>query len=278
MVHYTPEQLLKRNGIIQSQKQFIKYLNKRMINKLINLFSGKNPKIIKYVQDERATRRLKNDTITVTSNVYGEKDDNSSFEIVIMKTNIRLLHISIHLSVSKLKPNDTGIIHIMKDIFKTAPKIIYQNKMLYALISVKQPVNKLNSLEFSIDDGYVTPSMPNRNANNTELHNELDTMIQPEMDAIIAVLNTIFDETKPEFFIGTPKNIYTIHNKTNNVLQNMNRHINHVTRKNKGNLMIKQGNIFPQQLLPRKTLKPTSRRSTRKIHRLTNKYDFNEPI
>lgn len=271
MVQFTPDQLLKRNRIIQSQKLLINYLNKYTINNLINLFNGNNPKIVNYIQDERAARGLSDNSITITSSVYGENNDNSTLDILILKNNVRLLHLSIHLAVTNLNPKLTGIIHIMKDIFKTAPKITYEKKMLYALISMHQPVNKPNSLEFSIDDGYVTQSIPNANANNTKIHNELDAMLQPEMDAIVAVLNHIFDETNAEFFIGTPKNMYTINHKTNHVLQNINIHNTHVTRKNKGNMMISHGAVFPQSILPRKKLKQKSARSTRKLHKKAHK-------
>ena len=64
----------------------------------------------------------------------------------------------------------------------------------YHLISVIIPPNKPKSLEFSIADGYDTPS----NVKNTQKY---DPDLQREMDAIIAVLNNLFDEKNTEFYI-----------------------------------------------------------------------------
>jgi hypothetical protein len=54
------------------------------------------------------------------------------------------------------------------------------------------------------------------------------------MDAIIAILNYLFDEKNTEFYIGDPNKLYSIHKNTNNILNNINKHSKHTTRKNKG--------------------------------------------
>jgi len=117
------------------------------------------------------------------------------------------------------------MIHIYKNIYKQLNKKI-NKKLLYALISVEQPSNKPNSLVFSIDDGYNTPSVEN-----AELY---DPEIQSEMNVIITVLNRIFDEDNNDYYIGNTNTSYINLNKVNAVLNNINKHTIYFTRKNYG--------------------------------------------
>ena len=114
------------------------------------------------------------------------------------------------------------MIHIYKNIYKNINASVAK-KSLYALISVKRPINKQHSLEFSIDDGYTTP-----NVANAYLY---DPEIQKEMDVIIAVLNRIFDEDNKEYYIGNKDRLVSIHSRTNNVLENINKRTAFVSRK-----------------------------------------------
>jgi hypothetical protein len=56
------------------------------------------------------------------------------------------------------------------------------------------------------------------------------------MDVIISVLNRLFDEDD-EYYIGNNSIVYPIHNKTNLVLNNINKHTTILTRKNKGKFL-----------------------------------------
>jgi hypothetical protein len=124
---------------------------------------------------------------------------------------------------TSLTPGSSGVIHFYKNIYE--PKIKIKNKYrLYAIIEVKQPPGKSNSLEFTIADGYNTPtSVPNVTVYNTD--------IQKEMDVIITVLNRLFDEKNKEFYIGNP-NLQLV-NKFNAVANNINTHSTLISRKNK---------------------------------------------
>lgn len=124
------------------------------------------------------------------------------------------------------------MIHIVKDIYK-----ISRSKQFYALISIKQPEENPKSLVFSIADGYTTLGAPNASL--------YDNEVQQEMEIIISILNKMFDENNIEFYVGKKYNKYTnqlpklypIHNITNNVLTNMNKHTDVFARKNKGVMM-----------------------------------------
>lgn len=231
MSQYTQNELNERSKIMSSQIIFNNFLNRELINELINLFDetydkfgNKNEKISKYIKDEREARGLDNNNISIMTKIYGFDKRKSSLILKLFKNNIQFLHLSIHLTVRYLNPKNTGIIHISKNIYKG--KTIRKGDR-YALISVSIPKDKPKSLLFSIADGYNTPGIKNENSYENEL--------QQEMDIIITVLNNIFNENN-KYYIGRDKNLIDIHNKTNNVLRNINSHTNHTKRKNIGKI------------------------------------------
>lgn len=99
---------------------------------------------------------------------------------------------------------------------------------MYTLISVKQPIDKSNSLEFTIADGYNTVGVANAHL--------YDPEIQQEMNVIIRVLNNIFDENNKEYYIGDK--FYPIHNKTDIILKNINTRTKYTIRKNIGKTLL----------------------------------------
>jgi hypothetical protein len=228
MQRYNKNELIKRDKIIKTQKQFIEFLNSDIINNLIYLFdisNNSNDSITNYVYKERKIRGLDDSNIKIISEVYGEQVKNSTLFLKIQKNSKDFIHLTIHLVPKTLKPERDGIIHICKDSYIEYNKS--NKKYAYALISVENPEDKPNSLVFSIADGYTTPKIKN-----SELY---DPEIQKEMDVIIAVLNKLFDEDHP-LYIGNK--FYFIHNKTNIVLNNINKHTTLVKRKNRGIKML----------------------------------------
>jgi hypothetical protein len=225
MPRYTQKELKRRNRIIQSQILIGNFMNKELMNQLVNLFDAKsgdkNEKISKYIMDERTKRGLTNNKIKIKTRVYGFLKNKTTFILEIYKKNIIFLHLSIHIAPDDLNPEKHGMLHIFKNIY--AEKDYLKN--LYSLIYVNQPHNKPNSLIFSIGDGYITQGIKSKNSYEKE--------IQTEMDIIITVLNNIFDENNTELYIGKNKDFINIYNKTNNILRNMNRRTKYVTRKNK---------------------------------------------
>jgi hypothetical protein len=178
--------------------------------------------------------------------VYDEDKNNPTLHLGIKKNGDDFIHLSIHLSLNELKDSSAGMIHIKKDIYKNLKPtqlLISKTKFknfLYALIAVKVPENKLNSLEFSIDDQeFITPHVKKEFLCDSEIKNESIAMIN--------VLNKLFDENNKEMFIGevsrniphkyNTRNPFPIHNKTNLILKGINAHTNHFTRKNKGSRM-----------------------------------------
>lgn len=99
------------------------------------------------------------------------------------------------------------------------------------------------------------------------------------MDVIISVLNDIFDETNTSMFIGykdtNKNNIINVHIKTNNVLNNINKHTKYVTRRNKGTILgpIKGNNSLFNINYSNKNLKHKNNiKSKRATMRKTRKY------
>ena len=86
------------------------------------------------------------------------------------------------------------------------------------------------------------------------------------MDIIIRILNRLFDEDNKEFYIGNNSNKLTlIHNKTNSILNIINKHPKQFTRKNKGISIIplSNNNNLPISLHKRKLIKVSNRQTRR---------------
>jgi hypothetical protein len=247
MPKYTPNELLQRDSIIKSHSKLISFLNADIINKLVNLFDENNSIISKYIENERKLQGLNSSNIKVVTMLYDETKENSSLIIKIVKDDVEILHLSIHLVPQRLKPENSGIIHMYKNIYKSRVSSRKRNK-LYALIEVKQPLAKPNSLYFSIADGYNTPVNVTNSAKN-------DPEIQKEMNIIITVLNRLFDEDNNEYYIGNSNKLYNIHKKTNVVLNNMNMHGKLLTRKNKGITMLPKQTSDPIMPITKPVLK-----------------------
>ena len=231
--YYTQAQLDERSKIMQSHVLFGKFLDADIINKLIQLFDnkntnvGKNDKITKYIEDERRKQGLDDTNVLIESEVYGYDKQNSTLYLSIKKNNKDFIHLTIHIAPKELKPSKTGLIHIYKEIYKNINTSI-PRQLLYALISVKQPIDKPNSLEFSIADGYNTVGI-----HNAHLY---DPEIQQEMNVIITVLNNLFDEKNEEYYIGNK--FYPIHNTTDVILKNINTRTKYTIRKNIGKIIL----------------------------------------
>jgi hypothetical protein len=192
----------------------------------------------------------------------------SAFYLGIQKNNKDFIHLTIHLVPQSLNKKQFGFIHISKDIYKQKISTTTPKRDKYALIKIEKPTDRPNSLHFSIPlDGYTSPGAPNSA--------KYDPEIAKEMDAIVSVLNCLFDETDSELYIGdnTKSNIlFSIHNKTNNVLNNINTHTSFVSRKNKGVKMLPNFTTDPRINIYRKnnknnTKKYRNKRHTRKVRK-----------
>lgn len=121
--------------------------NIHSINRLVNLFTSGT--IAKYVQEERAKRKL-NDA-HVTSYVYGINDNNTTLYLQIKKHNKDFIHLTIHMAPSTLPTKDksSGVVHIFKDIYykKRADNSASDNYvtsgkkyLLYAIYHLEHPL------------------------------------------------------------------------------------------------------------------------------------------
>ena len=288
MDSFTNNEIQRRREILQTHKIFGNYLNKKIVNSLTILFDDKDTKlnirkINKYLEDERKINNLNIRNTSITNYVYDEDKNAPTLHLGIKKNGNDFIHLTIHLSLNELKDDSAGMIHIKKDVYKrleSSQRLISKsklNKFLYALIIVKVPENKPNSLEFSIEDQeFITPGIKNECL--------CDSEIKKEATAMIAVLNKLFDENNKEMFIGdhsrTPRTYntrlpYPIHNKTNLILKGINIHTGHFTRKNKGSFINPLQSSEPFRLNSiatldrRKTFR--ARRDGRKRSRLTRK-------
>lgn len=125
-------------------------------------------------------------------------------------------------------------------------------------------------MHFSVGYGYDTPLSPIATQ-------EIDEELQLEMNAIITVLNRLFNPSDPYYINNTLAYPLIEANKTHNLLLNMNQHINVATRKNHGSYMSSQfvqpsnfNNIDISNNVIQRSQK-VNRRKTRK-HRVRHKY------
>jgi hypothetical protein len=272
MASYSQTQLNLRHNILQTQLIFGKFLTTDIVHVLINLFddlhNSFSEKISKYVIDERLNRGLSNNNINIKGEMYGSNDNNSTLYLGIYKDGKLFLHLSIHLVLTKLYPQDAGMIHFYKNVyeyeFPSKRKIKPAKQHLYALIGVKQTKNAPNSLIFYIADGFDTPNI-------IPAVKQYDQELQIEMDVIISVLNRLFDETNTEFYIGHMVEKLPIHNNINNMLANINVHNVHYTRKNKGKYMFQPSpNVNPMRI-NYSNYKPKPKKNPSRSSRKANK-------
>jgi len=268
---YSKSQLNQRHLIIQSQKLFWSFLDSTMINKLIHLFDStsknSNVKITNYIENERKVQGLTSSDISVSSQVYGQTNSNPTLCLNILKNNNKIMHLTLHLSPRTLEAKDNGAIHFFKNVYRikgTTKEHKSSNKeYLYSIISIIQPANKPNSLEFSIANGYTTNGIPNAS--------KYDPELQQEMNVIITVLNKMFDEDNRDFYIGNEDKLFPIHKNTNIVLNGINIRSHYIPLKNKGTRMYPP---FSNNLNPinsyksvKKTLKNKMYKSVRKTQK-----------
>lgn len=272
---YTQNELQNRNKTIQSHKLLLNFLDRNSINNLVHLFNAQNTnsksEIVKRIEEEQNVRGIFTPDISVESKVYTNKNKtDSTLHLQIKKEGIDFLHLSIHLCVQSLNTKSSGILHVVKNVYDIPSSLLSKKelkKITHIPISIQQPAHKQHSLEFSITDGYDTPLK----VQNSALY---DSLVQKEMDIILTVLNSLFDEDD-EYYIGNKDKLIPIHKNTNTVLKNMNRYTQHVERKNKGMSILPSLNannhsytnyIIKNRTTTRKhSLKPTkSLRTTRK--------------
>jgi hypothetical protein len=226
-------------------------------------------RITKYIEDERKKQGLNSSNVTINSEVFSKNDDHILI-LKIIKNGKEFIHLSIHLVPTTISPDKDGIIHIYKNIYRTRGVPYSGKKRLYALVSVKQPINKPNSLEFSINNTYYKTNAPNSNI--------YDPEINKEIDVILIILNRLFDEKNEELYIRNKSKLKVINSKINDILNNINSKSPIVTRKNKGiKTLLKfnnnsslefniNSNIYHRQTMKRQNIK---KKQTRK------RFDFN---
>jgi hypothetical protein len=245
---YTNQQLQSRHNILQTQSQLCNFLDADIVNTLVHLFESNT--IAKYIEDERIFQGMNTSNITITSNVNIKGYYGPSLYLNILKNNQKYIHLSIHLCIKDLEPTKQGTVHMVKNVFDDITRYTNISKSnfkrlkprMYALITVHQPTNKPNSLEFTIEDEYLTTDISGANTN--------DSQLQREMKAILDVLNRLFNEKNENYYIGRKKDMTNVHKKTNIILANMNMHTKHATRKNRGVMLgpVMSTNTLPVQL------------------------------
>jgi len=264
---YSESNLIRRNIILQTHLLLANFLNADRINTLIHLFDMKQgkyniPKIIDYIKQERKDNGLNDKNIIIKSDVSGLDKNSPSLTLDITKDDQKFIHLSIHLSLHNLESKYNGMIHIGKDIYK-----INKKRQFYALISIKQPEDKPNSLVFSIADGYTTPDAMDAS--------KYDTEVQKEMNVIISVLNKMFDEKNRKIYLGKTyinninniNMIYQKHPETNNILKHIDKHTHVYTRRNRGSMMSNLSSIK----YPTLRTDSSSRTYTRKLKVINKK-------
>ena len=279
-VIYPPANILLRQQILNTQPLFLKFLSLSSINILVHLFDENclcknrhyvrnkkqvHPTISHILQEERKKLKIKsNVTISSYVNKHKNKPGSSTLGLHVKKDGEDFIHLSIHLAPKKLDPAKEGILHFRKDIF-TVKRSSRDIDMHYALIMVEQPNE--DTLRFSIGYGYDTPLSPIATS-------AIDKELQNEMNAIINVLNKLFNPSD-KYYINNSLNYPLIAaNKTNILLSNMNKHTTIATRKNIKNKAYMHSQVlnnshFDNINLPTYVLSrahKVDRRKTRKLH------------
>lgn len=257
---YSQANLNQRKEIIEGQKQLVEFLDAERFNKLVHVFDEKvedEHNILRYIEEERRQRGLSSENVTMDSFVYGYNranpgDRGATFIVTIKKGGINYVHLSIHIAPRGLEPKDQGIIHLYKDVYGAKLKKGKKHPA-YTLVHVSRSPDKPNSLHFYRTDGDVTDVDKSKG--------DYDADLSLEMDILLSVLNRMFDEDDKDHYIGESDILYPIHNKTNNVLKNVNQPNTILKRRNTGKLIMPTlQNNFPSMSINRRRLRQTARR------------------
>lgn len=212
--------ILNKQDIIDSHIILGDILDKHSINRLIFLFNS--GLISNYVNEERRASHLINMDVEIKSEVYGINHNNTSLFLIVRKNNEDFIHLTIHLAPDWLSSGlkDKGVIHIVKDVYN---KSIHGKKqyLLSAIYYLEHPINKPDSLTFTIAYGHPTPSYPTATPEYISDIAKYDKEVEEEMDVITRVLNKLFDEDNVEFYIGNYHKKYLIQNNNHNIQQSI---------------------------------------------------------
>jgi hypothetical protein len=233
-------------SIIHSHKKFSTVLDKFMINRLNSWFKN-NGKVTEFIREERRRSGLDDTNTIVESSVYGTEVNNTTFQILIKKGGKDFVHLSIHLAPEFLETTmkDSGIVHIVKNIYKS--RVVSRRKDYYikSIYAISQPEGKYHSLHFEIRQRYSTPSTIVKNVN------MYDDEVKQEMNVITRVLNKMFDEDDIEHYVGDYHSIH--HNiqsntptepNTPNIIRNINTRTKFISRRNLHKLTTENSNTI----------------------------------
>lgn len=191
---------LTKREIIDSHILLGDVYDRYSINRLVCLFNKQM--IAKYIYEERRSRQMNANGITIESGIYGIEKDNSTLVFIMKKQNKPFLHFTLQFAPEWLSdgPNDHGVVRIYKDVYDSSipEKMKY---LLYAVYFLEHPHNKPKSLTFSIAYGHSTPLYPTARQPYIDDILRHDEEVKEEMDVITTVLNRLFDEDNV-YYIG----------------------------------------------------------------------------
>jgi len=256
----------RRKSILQSHMRLGNFLDIDIINTLMHLFDknyneyvNQRHKITTYIEDERRAQHLEKAKIKIKTKISGFNTHAPYLYIGIIKNGKDFIHLTIHLVIEKLKSKNSGIIHITRNVYRDAR--VSKGAPFYALITVKPA--KERSLIFELDE--------RQNAANARA--PIADEVKAETNVILTVLNRLFDEDNPEFYVGTPQyssrnRLNPIHPFTEKAIININ-NMSLGTRKNKNkSFPLFTKNMRPsgiEEKLPRSaTPRPAKKKGTRK--------------
>jgi hypothetical protein len=265
--------------IVNSHALFGSGFDEGSVNNFIGSFREENQptptdpaphSITAYIMKEHDEQQKLKNGITVTSLVKGFQmheinEDNDPMCIVkILYNNKNLIHLTIHLAPTRLFPYEHGMIHIVKDCYKSRRKRIF-SPMVTMRIHVSTPLNKPLSKHFTlIDDTHPIYG----HAGDAATENR----IKEESDILIGVLNKMFNQDEPFYYIGHPQgNMVNLNNQTATpafpkqpitdlILNQMNRPAVKFSRKNKGTQLTSTFGPYPKYMYDPLPSFPTRKR------------------
>ena len=275
-IPYTPQEKLQRTPILQSHVLFGKFLQRDIVNTLLNLFLPIAPSIrtipannvnignvtVKFNRSFKnhplslhhhsvidcLTEERKKMHLDTSSNVIIEAKRIGMYNKNIPTSQGRLYNSGIILKILK---NNKDFIHlslhfVVKDLAPNKQGIVHLVKNTIKKKSGKhiQPPYALLEISPSIKPNSLTFHIAyGKNTLGVPVGSVKDKEMKDEMEAVVRMLNRLFDKDDP-YYVGKINNVQLIHLNTNTVLNNMNRETTHVRRANHGSY------YFPESSVP----------------------------
>jgi hypothetical protein len=204
----------QRRRIHRSHLLLSRFMSLHTINQLLHIFDPiilnddvTTHHIRKYILNENTKQGINMNKRNLSiSTVVSDPANNPTCIAKILYHGRPFLHLSIHLAPTDKEIDNHGMIHLVKDYYCVGRKVMPIGECRVR-IKVTSIDDKPGSLSFELNDDIPPPA---------DADTSMEPIMKTEMDILMTVLNRLFNQNEPWYYVGTAM-------PTNHKLVNMNK-------------------------------------------------------